>query len=116
VAGDREQALQHPADRNVLDRKTADRLARGAKRGRELLHAVVRRDVLSLEVDFGDAAVIAGDQTVENLGKPDSRPPVDPPHDSKIDRGDPPVWKSEQIAVMEIGVEETVHDCLAKEG
>ena len=56
VAGDREQALEHPADGDFLDRKAADRLACGSERGREFLDAVVRRDVLRLEMDFGDPA------------------------------------------------------------
>ena len=116
VASDREQALEHPADRDLLDRKTADRLAGCAQRRRELLHIVVRRDILRFEVDLGDAAVIAGDQPVEDLGQPHPRPSVDAAHDPEVDRGDAPVRKREQIAVVEVGVEETVDHRLAQEG
>ena len=42
IAGDREQAFEHPADRNLLDRQAADRLARGAQGRRELLDVVMR--------------------------------------------------------------------------
>jgi hypothetical protein len=115
IAGDREQALEHPADRDVLDRKAADRLARGAKRGGELLHAVVRGHILRLEVDFGDSPVVAGDQAVEDFGEPDPGAPVDPAHDPEVDHRYSPVGKREQIAVVEVGVKEAVDDRLAKE-
>ncbi len=116
IAGDREQALEHPPDRDVLDRQAADRLADGAQRGRELVDIVMRRHILRLEMDFGDAAVIAGDQAVEDFGQPDPRPAVDPAHDPEIDRGDAPVGQCEQIALVEVGVEEAVDHRLAKEG
>jgi hypothetical protein len=73
VAGDREQAVEHLADGDLLDRQAADRLADGAQRGRELLDIVVRRHILRLEMDFGDAAVIAGDEAVEDLRQPQPR-------------------------------------------
>ena len=116
IAGDREQAFEHPADRDLLDRQAADRLAGGAQSGRELVDVVMRRDILRLEMDFGDAAVIAGDQPVEDLGEPDARAAVDPAHDPEIDRADPSVGKREQIAVVQVGVEEAVDHRLAQEG
>ena len=67
-------------------------------------------------MDLGDAAVIAGDQAVEDFGQPHPRPPVDPPHDAEIDHRDAPVGKREQIALVEVGVEEAVDHRLAKEG
>ena len=72
IAGDREQPVEHLADRHVLDRQAAHRLADRAQRGRELGDIVVRGHVLRLEMDFGDAAVVAGDQAVEDLGEPDA--------------------------------------------
>src|SRR6185437_10574658 len=77
-------------------------------RGREFLYAVMRRHILRLEVNLRDAAIVAGDQPVENFREPDSRAPVDPAHDSEIDRSDPPVGEGEQIPVVKVGVEETV--------
>ena len=115
VAGDREQAFEHPADADLLDRKPADRLADGAQRGRELGDIMVRRDILRLEMDFGDAVVIAGDQAVEDLGEPHPRAAVDPAHDPEVDRGDAPVGEREQIALVEVGVEIAVDHRLAKE-
>ena len=115
VACDRKQALEHSADGNFLNRKSADRLAHRAERGGELADAVVRRHILRLEMDFGDAAVIAGDEAVEDFGEPDSRLPVDPAHDPEIDRGDPSVGQREEIALVEIGVEKSVDHRLAQE-
>ena len=99
-----------------LTGRPADRLARGAQRGRELLHIVVRRDVLRLEMDFRDAPVIAGDQAIEDFGEPHPRAAVDPAHDPEIDRADAAVGEREEIAVVEVGVEEAVDHGLAQEG
>ena len=79
-------------------------------------HIVVRRDVLRLEMDFGDAAIVAGDQAVEDLGKPHARAAVDAAHDAEVDRGDAAVAQREQVSVMQIGVEEAIDDGLAQEG
>ena len=85
IASDREQAFEHAADGDVLHREAADRLARSAQGGGEFLDAVMGRNILRLEMDFGDAAVIAGDEPVEDLGEPHARLPVDPAHDPEID-------------------------------
>ena len=66
-------------------------------------------------MDFGDAAIIAGDQAVEDLGQPQPRLADDAAHDAEVDRGDPPVRQREQVPLMEIGVEEAVDDRLAQE-
>ena len=67
-------------------------------------------------MDFGDAPVIAGEEAVEDLGEPDPRLAVDPAHDAEIDRGEPAVGKREEIALVEVGVEEAVDHRLAQEG
>jgi len=67
-------------------------------------------------MNFGDALVIAGDQTVENFREPHPRAPVDPPHDAEIDRGEAAVGQGEQIALVKVGVEEAVDHRLAQEG
>jgi hypothetical protein len=66
-------------------------------------------------MDFGDPAIIAGDQAVEDFGQPHPRPPVDPAHDAEIDRRYPAVGKREQIALVEVGVEKAVDHRLAQE-
>jgi hypothetical protein len=115
VAGDREQPVEHLADRHVLHRKPADRLADGAQRRRELGDIVVRGHIARLEMDLGDAGIIAGDQAVEDLGQPQPRLAVDAAHDAEVDRGDAPVGEREQIALVEIGMEEAVRNRLAQE-
>ena len=116
VAGDREQVLEHPPDADFLDRKPTHRFTNGAQSGCEFGDVVVRRHILRLEMNFGDSLIIAGDQAVEDFGQPQSRPAVDPPHDPEVDRCEPPIAKREQIALVKVGVEETVHHRLAKEG
>ena len=41
---------------------------------------------------------------------------VDPAHDPEIDRREPAVGQREQIALVQVGVEEAVDDRLAQEG
>ena len=110
------KAFEHPADADVLDRKAADRLADRAQGGGEFGDVMMRRHILRLEMDLGDAVVIAGDQAVEDLGQPQPRLAVDPAHDPEIDRRDPAVGEGEQIALVKVGVEIAVDHRLAKEG
>src|SRR5947209_18156819 len=100
VAGDREQALKHSPDGNLLNRKAAYRFARGAERGRKFLNVVVRRDVLSFEVNFCDPPVVARDEAIEDLGKPDPGSPIDPAHDAKVYLRDSAIRQREQDAYM----------------
>ena len=67
-------------------------------------------------MDFGDAPVIAGDQPVEDFGKPHPGAAVDAAHDPEVDRGDPPIGEREQIALVKVGVEKSVDHRLAQEG
>jgi hypothetical protein len=77
--------------------------------------AVANSSTLRLEVDFGDAPVIAGEQPVEDFGQPETRLAVDPAHDAEIDRGEAAVGEGEQIALVEVGVEEAVDQRLPQE-
>jgi len=70
---------------------------------------------LRLEVDFGDALVIAGGQPVEDLRQPLPRTPVDPPHDAEIDGNDGAVVLHEQVALVHVGMEEAGADRLGQE-
>ncbi len=67
-------------------------------------------------MDFGDAAVIAGDQAVEDFGQPDPRAAVDSAHDPEVDHRDAPVGQREEISLVKVGVEEAVDDRLPQEG
>src|SRR3546814_13456583 len=74
------------------------------------------RHIWRLEMDFRHAAVIAGDEAVEDLREPHPRPPVDPAHDAEIDRDDVAIGGDEQIALMHVGMEEAFGERLAQEG
>ncbi len=67
-------------------------------------------------MDLRDPPVIAGQKAVEDLGQPDPGLAVDPAHDPEVDRGEPAVGEGEEIALVEVGVEEAVDHRLAKEG
>ncbi len=56
IAGDREQAVEHLADREFADRLAAHRLADRAQGRGELGDVVMRGHILRLEMDLGDAA------------------------------------------------------------
>jgi hypothetical protein len=62
------------------------------------------------------SAIVADDEAVENLGEPQPRLAIDATHDAEVYRSEPAVLQREQISLVQIGVEETVDDCLAKEG
>lgn len=116
IAGDVEQAVEHPANGHFLHRQPTHWLTHRAQCGRELCDIVVRRDIARLEMDFGDALIIAGDEAVENLCEPYPRTAIDAAHDAEIDRGDASVRKREQIPLVHVRVEEPVGDCLAQKG
>ena len=50
-------------------------------------------------MDFGDAAVIAGDEAVEDFGEPAAGLGVDPAHDPEVDRRQPAVGEQAAGAV-----------------
>ena len=63
-------------------------------------------------MDFGDALVIAGGQSVEDFRKPETRLPVDAAHDAEIDGDNRAICLNEQIALMHVGVEEAFRNRL----
>src|SRR3546814_19405408 len=68
IAGDREQPVEHLADRNVLHRKPAHRLAHRPQRGGEFRQIMVSGHIARLEMNFSDAAVVAGDRSEGRRG------------------------------------------------
>src|SRR3546814_16393110 len=69
-------------------RKPAHRLAHRPQRGGEFRQIMVSGHIARLEMNFSDAAVVAGDQPIENLGQPQPGAPIDPAHDPEIDRSE----------------------------
>ncbi len=63
-AGDLEQQRQQPRHRDFLRGAIVDRLADGADRLREIVDRVMRRHIAGLEMHFGDAVIVAGDEAV----------------------------------------------------
>ena len=116
IAGDGEQPVEHLADRKLAHRLAAHRLAHRAQGRGEFVDRVMRGHILRLEMDFGDAAVVAGGQAIEDFGQPLPRAAVDPAHDAEVDRGDGPVRLDEQVALVHVGMEESGADRLAEEG
>ena len=80
----------------------------GAQCGRKFIDIVIVGHILRLEMDFGDTAVIAGGQAIENFRQPQTRLPIDPPHDAEINRSNAAIGGDEQIALMHVGVEEAL--------
>jgi hypothetical protein len=66
---DLEQAQQHGAEGNVLQRLVEDRLADGAHRGFHFVDARVGRHPAGIDVQLGDAPVVAVEDGQEILGE-----------------------------------------------
>ena len=73
------------------------------------------RHILRLEVDFGHAFVIAGGETIEDLCQPLPRAPVDPAHDTKVDRDNGAVFLNKQVPLVHVSMEETGANRLGQE-
>ncbi len=67
--GDLEQQRQQARHRNFARPLAVDRFADGADRLGEIVDRVRARDVAGLEMHLGDAAIVARDEAVENLGE-----------------------------------------------
>ena len=68
-AGDLEQQGQQLRHRDFFGGAVVDRLADGADGLREILHRVMARHIAGLEMHFGDAAIVAGDEAQQDFGE-----------------------------------------------
>ena len=84
TSNSKRQQLRH---RNVFGRAAVDRLADGADRLRERFDRMMRRHVAGLEMHFRGAAIIAGDEAVQDFGEEAPLLVAEPAHDAEIDRG-----------------------------
>jgi hypothetical protein len=107
---------QQLAHRDRLGRLPVDRLADRADRLREALDIVMAGHVARLEMHFGDADVIAGDEAVEDFGEETALLLAEPPDNAHVDRDDHALRIDEEIARMHVGMEETVAQRMAQEG
>ena len=85
-----------------------DRFPDGADGLREILHRVMCGHIARLEVNFGDAAIVARDEAEQNFRKEAAFLQAEPAHDAEVDRDEAPAIIDEQIARMHVGVEEAV--------
>ncbi len=74
------------------------------------------RHVARLEMHLGDAAIVAGDEAVQDLGEEAPLLHAEAPHDAEIDGDDAPLIVDEQISRMHVGMEEAVAHGVAEEG
>ncbi len=93
-----------------------DRLADGADRLGEIGDVVMNRHIAGLEMHFGDAAIVAGDEAEQDLGEEAPLLQAEPPHDAAIDRNQPALRIDEQVPGMHVGMEEAVADRMLQEG
>ena len=63
---------------------------------------------------FGGAAIIAGDEAVQDFGEEQPLLRAEPAHDAEIDGDEPAVVVDEQISRMHVGVKETVAQRVAE--
>ena len=112
ITRDRKKAVEHLPDRQFANGFAARWLTDRTQRSREFVDIVIAWHILRLEMDFGDALIIAGCQAIENFRQPETRLPVDAAHDAKIYGNNRAVDADEQIALMHIGMEKAFRNRL----
>src|SRR5205823_13598013 len=75
-----------------------------------------RRYVAGTELHFGHGAIVAAQETDQELGEIAARVLVDPAHDAEIDRHDVAGTVDEGVAAMHVGMEEAVAEYLIEKG
>ena len=75
----------------------------------------VARHIAGLEMHLGDAAVVAGDEAVEDFGEEAAFLLAEPSRDAEVDGNDGAVGLDEQVARMHVGMEEAVAQRVAQE-
>ena len=110
-----EQLAQQVGHGDLGGRAAVDRLADGAHGLREHLHGMMRRHVAGLEVDECGAAVVAGDEAVQDLGQEAALHGAEPAHDAEVDGDDGARLVDQQVALVHVGVEEAVAHGVAQE-
>ena len=85
-----------------------DRFADGAERLGEIFDPIGMRHVARLEMDLGHPQVVSADEAVEDFRQEPALLAPEPAHDAEIDSDDAAVTVDEEIALMHVGVEESV--------
>ena len=92
-----------------------DGLAHGPERTGEFVDVPVGRNVASLEVDLGHAAVVLADETHEDLGIDPARIVVEPAHDPEVERDDVAVRGDLEVSLVQVRVEVAVAERVEQE-
>ncbi|MNE20465.1 hypothetical protein D3C80_1135880 [compost metagenome] len=77
---------------------------------------MVRRHIAGLEVDAADAVVVAADEAPQDLGQVAALGRTQPPDDAEVDGRQLRRGVGEQIALVQVGVEDAVIQRLDQEG
>ncbi len=113
--GDLEELAQQRRHRDLARGPPEDAFADRAQRLREGVDRAVGRDERDVEMDLGDASVVAVQEAVERLGHEAAHDRIDAPHDAEIDRDQVAVRGREQIPLMHVGMEEAVAQGVGQE-
>src|SRR3546814_14471241 len=71
--------------------------------------------IVGLEMASGHGARLAWGVAIKNFRQPGESPPIDAAHDTEINSGDVHVWRDEQIALVHVGMEESIRNRLTQE-
>ena len=107
-AGHLEQQRQQLRHRDFFGGAVVNWLADRANGLREILHRVMARHIAGLEMHFGDAAIVAGDEAQENFGQKAPLLLAEPAHNAEIDGDEAAGIVEEQVAGMHVGMKEAV--------
>ena len=101
--------------RDRLGRLAVDRLADGPDRLGEAADIVPVRHIARLEMHLGDAAIVAHDEAVEDLGEIAALLLAEAADDAEVDGDDVASAIDEEVAGMHVGMEEAVAQRVAQE-
>ena len=110
-----EQVMKQPPHRNLRGIHAENRFAHSAQGLGKFIDILICRHITRLEMHFGHTFVIAPDEPDQDFGVNAARVFINPPHDAEIIGDDVAVRRHLQIALVHVGVEISVTQCMAKE-
>src|SRR5258706_4375969 len=110
-----EQAQQHLAERDLLERPVEDRFTHRAYRRLELLDTRIGRNPARLDMYFRDAPVIAPEKGEEVLREVVLVHLVERAHDAEVERDVAAVGRHQDVPRVHVGVKEPVAENLREE-
>ncbi len=116
LGGDLEQLGQQAAHRHFGRRAAQHGLADGAQGLGEAVDVLVRRHVAGLEMDLGDALVVAAQEAPQHFGQIAPLFRLQPADNAEIDGNQLVRRLDEQVTFVQVGVEDAVVERLGQEG